>query len=55
MQPMVFTQAGYGDEAGARLCRLEKVFARANEIYTCLPDSEKDAFFQMFLFNAFHA
>ncbi len=51
MQPMVFTQAGYGDEAGARLCRLEKVFARANEIYTCLPDSEKDAFFQMFLFK----
>ncbi len=51
MQPMVFTQAGCGDEAGARLCRLEKVFARANEIYACLPDSEKDAFFQMFLFK----
>lgn len=51
MQPMVFAQAGYGDEAGARLCRLEKVFARANEIYACLPDNEKDAFFQMFLFK----
>ena len=48
---MVFAQAGYGDEAGARLCRLEKVFARANEIYACLPDNEKDAFFQMFLFK----
>lgn len=51
MQPMVFTQAGCGDEAGARLCRLERVFARANEIYACLPDNEKDAFFQMFLFK----
>lgn len=51
MQPMVFMQAGYGDEAGARLCRLERVFARANEIYTCLPHNEKDAFFQMFLFK----
>lgn len=51
MQPMVFTQAGCGDEAGARLYRLEKVFTRANEIYACLPDHEKDAFFQMFLFK----
>lgn len=51
MQPMVFAQAGYGDEAGARLCRLEKVFDRSNEIYAGLPDDEKDAFFQMFLFK----
>lgn len=51
MQPMVFAQAGYGDEAGARLRRIERVFARANEIYFCLPDSERDAFFQMFLFK----
>lgn len=51
MQPMVLWQAGYGDEAGARLYRLEKVFARANEIYRCLPDPEKNAFFQMFLFK----
>ena len=51
MQPMAFAQAGCGDEAGARLCRLESVFTRANEIYACLPDNEKDAFFQMFLFK----
>lgn len=51
MQPMVFAQAGYGDEAGERLCRLERVFARANEIYDSLPANEKDAFFQMFLFK----
>lgn len=49
MQNNVFAQSGYGDEAGERLCRLERVFARANEIYGCLPDDEKDAFFQMFL------
>lgn len=51
MQPMVFAQAGYGDEAGERLCRLEKIYERANKIYSFLGDDEKDAFFQMFLFK----
>lgn len=51
MQSMVFAQSGYGDEAGERLCRIENVFKRANEIYGYLPDEEKEAFFQMFLFK----
>ncbi|MDE6636216.1 MAG: glycosyl hydrolase 115 family protein, partial [Lachnospiraceae bacterium] len=51
MTSSVFSQAGYGDEAGERICRLEDVFDRANAIYEKLPGDEKEAFFQMFLFK----
>lgn len=49
MVSLAFSQTGYGDEAGERVCRLEYIFSRANEIYGSLPDCEKPAFFQMFL------
>ena len=51
MTSFVFSQAAYGDEAGERICRLEDVFNRANAIYEKLPEEEKEAFFQMFLFK----
>ncbi|MCI8306623.1 MAG: hypothetical protein HFH14_01110 [Lachnospiraceae bacterium] len=51
MAPLVFSQTGYGDEAGERVCRLEYIFNRANAIYEKLPDCEKTAFFEMFLFK----
>lgn len=51
MSSFIFSQAGYGDEAGERICRLEDVFDRANAIYEKLPKEEKEAFFQMFLFK----
>lgn len=51
MDSLLFAQSGYGDEAGERVCRLESVFERANAIYDRLPDREKEAFFQLFLFK----
>lgn len=51
MAPLVFSQTGYGDEAGERVCRLEYIFNRANSIYEKLPECEKTAFFEMFLFK----
>ena len=51
MTSFVFSQSGYGDEAGERLYKLEDVFNRANDIYDMLPNDEKEAFFQMFLFK----
>lgn len=51
MAPLVFSQTGYGDEAGERVCRLEYIFNRANAIYEKLPECEKTAFFEMFLFK----
>lgn len=51
MSSLLFAQSGYGDEAGERVCRLEYIFERANTIYNQLPDCEKEAFFQLFLFK----
>lgn len=51
MSSLLFAQSGYGDEAGERVCRLECIFERANGIYNQLPDREKEAFFQLFLFK----
>lgn len=51
MDSLLFAQSGYGDEAGERVCRLESVFERANAIYDRLPDREREAFFQLFLFK----
>lgn len=45
----VFTQEGYGDEAGRRLVRLKDLYDRGNRLWTSLPDNEKDSFFQLFL------
>lgn len=51
MSSLVFPQAGYGDEAGERVCLLENIFNRANHFYEILPEEERDAFFQLFLFK----
>ena len=51
MDSLLFAQSGYGDEAGERVCRLESIFERANAIYDQLPDCEREAFFQLFLFK----
>lgn len=51
MDSLLFAQSGYGDEAGERVCRLEFIFERANAIYDQLPDLEREAFFQLFLFK----
>ncbi len=51
MDSLLFAQSGYGDEAGERVCRLEFIFERANAIYDQLPDCEREAFFQLFLFK----
>ncbi len=51
MESLLFAQSGYGDEAGERVCRLESIFERANAIYDRLPDCEREAFFQLFLFK----
>ncbi len=47
----VFTQTGYGDEAGFRLCKLRNLFEKTTDIYSNLPCEEKEAFFQLFLFK----
>lgn len=51
MTSLLFAQSGYGDEAGERVSRLEAIFERANVIYEQLPQKEKEAFFQLFLFK----
>lgn len=51
MTSLLFAQSGYGDEAGERVRRLEFIFERANVIYEQLPENEKEAFFQLFLFK----
>lgn len=51
MDSLLFAQSGYGDEAGERVCRLASIFERANAIYERLPDCEREAFFQLFLFK----
>lgn len=51
MGSLVFGQSGYGDEAGERVCLLKEIFDKSNEIYAKLPDNEKEAFFEMFLFK----
>ncbi|CAM4506447.1 glycosyl hydrolase 115 family protein [Paenibacillus typhae] len=49
MQPGVFSQTAYGDEAGRRLMLLEDLYRRGNAILYCLPEEERAAFFQLFL------
>ncbi len=51
MASNVFTQAGYGDEAGYRICRLRKIMDYATEVYDKLPEDEKESFFELFLFK----
>ena len=45
----VFSQEGYGDEAGRRLVRLKDLYDRGNRLWASLPEDEKDSFFQLFL------
>lgn len=45
----VFAQEGYGDEAGRRLNELKDLYDRGNQIWHCLPNNEKDSFFELFL------
>lgn len=49
MQPGVFSQTAYGDEAGRRLMLLEDLYRRGNAILYSLPEEERAAFFQLFL------
>ncbi|GAA2971563.1 hypothetical protein JOD63_003461 [Microbacterium terrae] len=44
----VFSQTGYGDEAGRRLASLRELFDETNALMAELPEDERDAFFQMF-------
>ena len=45
----VFTLSAYGDEWTDRANKFEALYNRANKIYSQIPDSEKDAFYQLFL------
>ena len=49
MKSGIFSQTGYGDEAGRRLQELEDIFRRGNAILNSLPEEEKAGFFQLFL------
>ncbi|ASA24062.1 glycosyl hydrolase 115 family protein [Paenibacillus donghaensis] len=49
MQPGVFSQTAYGDEAGRRLMILEDLYRRGNAILQKLPQEERAALFQLFL------
>lgn len=49
MKSGIFSQTGYGDEAGRRLQKLEDIFRRGNAILNSLPQEEKAGFFQLFL------
>lgn len=51
MTSHVFSQYGYGDEAGERVCELWNIFRESNEIYYQIPENEREAFFQLFLFK----
>lgn len=44
----VFPQAGYGDEAGRRLAQIRGLYEETNTILAALPETERDAFFQLF-------
>ncbi|NQD86892.1 hypothetical protein HP499_03580 [Paenarthrobacter sp. CM16] len=44
----VFPQAGYGDEAGRRLAQILGLYEETNTILAALPETERDAFFQLF-------
>ena len=49
MESDAFSQTAYGDEAAYRLAEFKDIYTRANDIYYTLKNTEKDAFFQMFL------
>ncbi|MDF2871668.1 MAG: hypothetical protein K0R05_3243 [Anaerocolumna sp.] len=49
MKSGIFSQTGYGDEAGRRLQKLEDIFRRGNAILNSLPEEERIGFFQLFL------
>lgn len=44
-----FSRTAYGDEGARRLAELKKLYDKGNEIYSSLPENERDAFFQIFL------
>lgn len=44
----VFSQTGHGDEAARRLAALRDVFDETSALMASLPESERDAFFQLF-------
>jgi len=44
-----FSQTSYGDEAAVRIHAYESLFQKGNALYSRLPESEKDAFFQLVL------
>lgn len=49
MDNHVFSQTAWGNEAGMRIQRLQKMYDGVNAVYLSLPEEEKPAFFQMFL------
>jgi hypothetical protein len=46
-----FSLWNYGDEAQERIDAYEEIMTRVEEIYEALPDTHKDAFFQMVVYN----
>lgn len=48
MKEGLFSHSAYGNEAARRMCRLEKLFKRTNNLYSNIPSNRRDAFFQMF-------
>ncbi|MDO4338699.1 MAG: glycosyl hydrolase 115 family protein [Eubacteriales bacterium] len=49
MEDDVFSQTAYGDEGVVRLHKLQEILETFNHVYENLPETEKDAFFQMVL------